>query len=54
MCQSTYAAPSHLDGGNHQENQEIRSHNDPQVPLDAITQANAFGITPNLTMMMNQ
>ena len=26
----------------------------PQVPLDAISQANALGITPNLTMMMNQ
>jgi hypothetical protein len=31
-----------------------RSHNDPQVPLDAIAQANTLGITPNLTMMMNQ
>ena len=41
-------------GGNLQEKQEIRSHNDPQVPLDAITQANPLGITPNLTMMMNQ
>jgi hypothetical protein len=38
-------APSHLGGGNHQEKQEIHSHNDPQVPLDAITQANALGIT---------
>ena len=26
----------------------------PQVPLDAITQANALGIAPNLTMMINQ
>jgi hypothetical protein len=26
----------------------------PQVPLDAITQENTLGITPNLTMMMNQ
>jgi hypothetical protein len=34
-----------LGGGNHQEKQEIHSHNDPQVPLDAITQANALGIT---------
>jgi hypothetical protein len=34
--------------------QEVRNHNDPQVPLDAITQANALGITLNLTMMMNQ
>jgi hypothetical protein len=40
--------------GNHQEYQEIRSHNDPQVPLDVITQANAHEITPNLTMMINQ
>jgi hypothetical protein len=30
-------APSHLEGGNHQEKQEIRNHNDPQLPLDAIT-----------------
>jgi hypothetical protein len=34
--------------------QEVHNHNDPQVPLDAITQANALGITLNLTMMMNQ
>ena len=45
---------SHLGGGNHQEKQKIHSHNDPQVPLDAITQANALGITLNLTIMMNQ
>jgi hypothetical protein len=54
MCQNSSAAPSHLDGGNHQEQQEIHSHNDPQVPLDAITQANALGITLNLTMIINQ
>jgi hypothetical protein len=53
-CRSSSAAPNHLGGNNHQEKQEIHSHNDPQVPLDAITQANALGITPNLTMMMNQ
>jgi hypothetical protein len=35
-------------------NKEICSHNDPQVPLDAITQANALEITLNLTLMMNQ
>ena len=39
------AAPSRLGGGNHEEKQEIHSHNDPQMPLDAITQANALGIT---------
>jgi hypothetical protein len=54
MCRSSSAAPSRLSGGNHQEKQEIRSHNDPQMPLDTITQANTHGITPNLTMMMNQ
>jgi hypothetical protein len=53
-CQSSSAAPSHLGGGNHQEKQEIHSHNDPQVSLDAIPQVNTLGITPNLTMMMNQ
>jgi hypothetical protein len=53
-CRSSFAAPSRLDGGNHQEKQGIHSHNDSQVPLDAITQANAFGITSNLTMTMNQ
>jgi hypothetical protein len=53
-CRSPSATPSRLGGGNHQESQEIRSHDDPQVPLDAITEANALGITPNLTMMMNQ
>jgi hypothetical protein len=47
-------APSHLGDGNHQEKQEIHSHNDPQVPLDAITQVNALKITSNLTMIMNQ
>jgi hypothetical protein len=47
-------APSHLGGINDQEKQEICSHNDPQVPPDVITQANTLGITPNLTMMMNQ
>jgi hypothetical protein len=35
-------------------NKKIRSHNDSQVPLDAIIQANTFRITPNLTIMMNQ
>jgi hypothetical protein len=35
-------------------NKKIHNHNDPQVPLDAITQANVLEITPNLTMMMNQ
>jgi hypothetical protein len=54
MCQSSSADLNHLGGGNHKEKQEIRSHNDPQVPLDAIAQANALGITPNLTVMMNQ
>jgi hypothetical protein len=54
MCQSSSAAPSHLGGGNHQEKQEICSHSDPQVPLDAITQANTLENTLNLTMMMNQ
>jgi hypothetical protein len=39
------AAQSHLGDSNHQEKQEIRSHNDPQVPWDVITQANALGIT---------
>ena len=48
------AALGRLGGGNHQEKQEIHSHNDPHVPLDVITQANALEITPNLTMMMNQ
>jgi hypothetical protein len=54
MCRSSSATPSNLGGSNHQEKQEIHSYNDPQVPLDAITQANALEITPNLTMMMNQ
>jgi hypothetical protein len=36
---------SRLGGGNHQEKQETRSSNDPQVPLDTITQANTLGIT---------
>jgi hypothetical protein len=36
---------THLDGSNHQEKQEIHSYNDLQVPLDAITQTNALGIT---------
>jgi hypothetical protein len=54
MCQSSSTAPSHLGGGNHQGKQEIHSYNDSQVPLDAITQVNALGITLNLTMMMNQ
>jgi hypothetical protein len=35
---SSAVAPNRLGGGNHQEKQEIRSHNDPQVSLDAITQ----------------
>jgi hypothetical protein len=54
LVPSSSAAPSYLGGDIHQEKQEICSHNDPQVPLDAITQANALGITHNLTMMMNQ
>jgi hypothetical protein len=53
-CRSSFAAPSRLGGDNHQKKQEIRSHNDLQVPLDAITRANTLGITLNLTMMMNQ
>jgi hypothetical protein len=44
-CHNSSAAPSRLASGNHQEKQEIHSHNDPQVPLDAITQVNALGIT---------
>jgi hypothetical protein len=54
MCRSPSTAPNCLGGDNHQEKQEIRSHNDPQVSLDAITQANTLEITPNFTMMMNQ
>ena len=38
-------APSGLGSSNHQVKQEIHSHNDTEVPLDAITQANARGIT---------
>jgi hypothetical protein len=41
------AAPSHLDGGNHQEKHTSPAvkHNH-QVPLDAITQSNALGCFP--------
>jgi hypothetical protein len=45
MCRTSTIDLSRLGGGNHQEKQEICSHNDPQVPLDAITQANTLGIT---------
>jgi hypothetical protein len=51
MCWTSTATPSHLGGGNHQELQEIHSHNDPQVPLDAITQAmhlESLNLTLNL------
>ena len=39
-CQSSIAAPSHLGGGNHQEQQAnpVAKH-EHQVPIDAITQA---------------
>ena len=53
-CQCSSTTLGHLGGGNHQELPENCSHNDPQVALDAITHANAFRITPNLTMTMNQ
>jgi hypothetical protein len=41
------AAPSHLDGGKHQDQQAKSAvkHNH-QVPLDAITQSNALGCSP--------
>jgi hypothetical protein len=44
-CHNSSASPRHLGGSNHQEKQEIHSHNDPQVPLDANTQVNALRIT---------
>jgi hypothetical protein len=48
-CHNSSAALSHLGGDNHQEKQEIHSHNDPQVPIDAITQANTLELL-NLTL----
>ena len=39
-CQSSTAEPSHLGGGNHQEQQaKSTAKHEYQVPLDAITQA---------------
>jgi hypothetical protein len=39
------ATPSHLGGGNHQEQQESCGSNDSQVPLDVNSQVNALRIT---------
>jgi hypothetical protein len=44
-CQTSFAAPSRLGGGNHQEKQESRSKRTPKCQLDANLQANALEIT---------